>query len=202
MNNIFNVAGIFLRLDVAMNFVGVIPFKYAAETFEYVIQPQLLVEYRRKLSENCMFSLSDKDEYQLDVINNPRYHPKRRMRYLFMMMGSRFPRILSQYSREMKMIKTVDTLNDSFDDFQNDWMLHHYRDFCNDIKKQRDFHQLFKYCIKIIFDISKYDVCPRAITSVASIVPKLNKKIKALGIGGHFATITNGVQFFDSVGTC
>ena len=201
VKNIFNIAAIFLRPDVAMNFIGIIPSNYAAETLEYVIQPQLLVEYGQKVIENCIFSLSDKDAYKFDLLNNPRYHPRSRMRYIFMMMSIRFPRILSQYSRETKMINTVDKLNDSFDDFKNDWLLDHYPDFHNDIKKQKDFHQLFKYCIKVIFDITKYDLCPDAISSVASLLPKLNEKIDTLGIAGHFAIIANGVQYFDAVGT-
>ena len=163
-DSIFGMFGIFLRQDLAINFIHHDKvFYHGSETLAYVIQPQLLLKYKQALVEDCMLPLSDENKWELDVINNPRYHPNERIKFLKMLTNSTlFADGLFSYhyadrlKPEANLVNLIDRLYESFENFKTDWMLDEYDDLKNDINKQIQIHFWFKYYIQHLFGINSY----------------------------------------------
>ena len=110
----------------------------------------------------------------------------------------------------MRMIQMnqelVNRLYHSFDNFKNDWMLDEYPDLKDDIEKQQDMYQWFKYYLQYLFGIGKYyvDECNRrpgkmnALNSSVDTIIESNTNCicdaMGLGIG---RPIDNGFKFID-----
>ena len=165
-DTVFGMFGIFLRRDIAVKYVHHEKvFLYCGETLAYVIQPQLLLKYKKSLVEDCMFVLDDKDEYEFDILNNPRYHPNERIKFLKMLTNStRFAYALmyhvniDQSHIRIELINMIVKLYDSFDNFKNDWMLDEYDDLKDNRDKQEELFNRFKYYIQFLFGIGAYFV--------------------------------------------
>ena len=159
--SIFAMFGVFLRRDLAMNYVHhENVFFHGAETMAYVIQPQLLSKYRKTLIEDCMFVLNDKDEWEFDLIKNQRYHPNERLKFLRMLTNStnfaqgylhHFPR---NVNCDVEVVTTVHRLYTSFQNFKADWMLDDYQDLKDNVDKQKEVYELFKYYVQYLFGIA------------------------------------------------
>ena len=183
-DGIFGLFGVFLRRDLAMKYVHHDALMLqSAETLVYVIQPQLLLEYKELLIEDCMFVLDDKDEWEMDVLKNPRYHPNERMKFLKMITNSTlfclglFGFFLhAQAGIDMSLAQEVSRLYNSFDNFKKDWMLDEYPDLKDNVDKQKEIHEEFKYYIQYLFGIGKYYIVEsnRRPGSVTAFNPKVD----------------------------
>ena len=79
-DSVFAMFGLFLRDNLATAYVHHNKvFRYGAETLAYAIQPQLLLEHKRALTQDCMLILDEKDEREFELINNPSFHPYARI---------------------------------------------------------------------------------------------------------------------------
>ena len=100
-----------------------------------------------------MFVLNDdKDEWEFDLIRNPRFHPNERIKFLKMLTNSTLfclglVRLLipAQGEPDISMAQQVSRLYNSFDNFKNDWMLDEYIDLKDNIEKQKEIYDQFKY---------------------------------------------------------
>ena len=161
----FALFSVFLRYDLAINYVHHdCLLLQTAHTILYVIQPQLLLEYKRALVQDCMFVLTDKNEWEMDLLNNPRYHPNERIKFLKLLTNStsfclalmELPVFVYEAHTQASMARTVDRLYNSFDNFRKDWMLDKYDDLKDNIEKQTEIHEEFKYYIQYLFGIGQY----------------------------------------------
>ena len=212
-HTIFAMFGVFLRGDLALNYVHHEKvFFYSAQTLAYVIQPQLLFKYKKSLIKNCMFVLNAKDEWEFDLLKNPRYHPNERIKFLQMLTNSTsfaqgllhhvyIPRLHIR----VELMNTIVRLMNSFDDFTNDWMLDKYSDLKGNNKQQMQIYETFKYCIQFLFGIGEYFVdMSKSTPCVTRFTPRHKTIIEAningicdssgLGIG---APMDNGFKFID-----
>ena len=156
-----SIFGIFLRRDLAVDYVHHEKvFFYSAVTLAYVIQPQLLLKYKKTLTDDCMFVLNDENKWELNVLDNPRYHPNERIKFLQILTNSTsfaqgLQHILNQRERfDAELVRIVDRLYTSFENFQIDWMLDKYDDLKDNIDAQKEIHEWFKYYIQYLFGIS------------------------------------------------
>ena len=211
-HSIFGMFGVFLRRDLALNYVHHEKvFFYSAETLAYVIQPQLLLEYNRALIEDCMFVLDEKTEWEFDLLENPRYHPNERIKFLKMLTNSTtfaqglLHHLYTEGSRiRVKLTNIVVRLIDSFDNFKHDWMLDEYHDLKDNQDKQEELFNMFKYCIQFLFGIGEYFVDRSETMSPTRYTPQFNTITEAntndicdktgLNIG---RPMENGFKFID-----
>ena len=211
-NSIFGMFGVFLRRDLAINYIHHEKvFFYGAETLAYVIQPQLLLKYKKSLIEDCMFVLDDKDEWEFNLLENARYHPNERIEFLKMLTNSTtfaqgFLHHLHAETTHarIELIKIIVRLIDSFHNFKNDWMLDEYQDLKGNNEKQKEIYQLFKYYIQFLFGIAEFFVDKSQKTPATNFTPRYKTIIDAstngicdssgLNIG---APSDNGFKFID-----
>ena len=167
MNGIFGLFGVFLRDDLAKDYVHYDGEHVEGEqTLLYVIQPWMFNKYKELLVENCMFMIDDdKTKWEFDLINNPRYHPLKRIEYLKVLTNSTqfcksllhfFPNNTEKY--RLLLVRTINRLYHSFDNFKEDWMLDKYNDLKGNINKQKEIHESFKYLIQFLFCICEFYV--------------------------------------------
>ena len=124
MAHMFAMIALFMRLDLAENFREKDLVAGAGETLLYLLDPSLLTQLKDNLQE-AMIPFTNEDEFEFDLINNPRYHPKNRIKFLAkLVFSTEFSylnstcRGTSKYSRLRRLISD---LYDSFDIFRNKW---------------------------------------------------------------------------------
>ena len=170
MDGIFGLFGVFLRDDLAKDYVHYDgELAEAEQTLLYVIQPWMFNKYKELLIDDCMFVIDDdKTKWEFDLINNPRYHPLKRIEYLKLLTNStQFCKSLLHYcpntTDNYRYILTtaINRLYHSFDNFQQDWMLNKYSDLKGNINKQKEIHESFKYLIQFLFGICEYYIDDR-----------------------------------------
>ena len=103
-----------------------------------------------------------------------------------------------------EMVKTIDELYVSFDNFQEDWMLDEYEDLKDNIEKQKKIYEWFKYYIQYLFGIGNYYVDFKALRRPIGRTPKYKTMIAANMNGicdssglSVARTIDNGFKFID-----
>ena len=164
LDGIFGLFAMFMRHDLAKDYIHhATIFGQGSETLVYTIQPQLFIQYKQALVDNCMFVLDDEKEWQFDMINNPRYHPLKRIEFLKLLTKStQFAKGLFYHLMPNKattytlLINTIDHLYHSFNNFKSDWMLDSYSDLNGNINKQKEIHESFRYIIQYLLGIGEY----------------------------------------------
>ena len=169
MDGIFALFGVFLRDDLAKNYVHCDGMHTEAEqTLAYVIQPWMFNKYKESLIKDCMFMIDKESEWEFDLINNPRYHPLKRIEYLKLLTNStQFCKSLLRFcpsntdAYRILLARTINRLYHSFDHFKEDWLLDKYSDLTGDINKQKEIHESFKYLIQFLFCMGEFYIDDR-----------------------------------------
>ena len=162
MANTFGMIALFMRLDLAENFRAKDFFFGARETLLYLLDPPLLTQLKDDLRD-AMIPLTAKDEYEFDLINNARYHPKNRIKFLSKLAFSAefsYWNLRVNISEEryvyLRLRELINKMYDSFDYFCTKWQLTMYLDIGNDEEEQRRMHNDFKSIIQCIFGMCDY----------------------------------------------
>ena len=78
----FVMMALFLRSDLIQQFEHWRDdVRWAGCALKYLLHPSLLLEMKDELLKS-MIPLTDKDLFNFDLFNNPRYHPRNRVKFL------------------------------------------------------------------------------------------------------------------------
>ena len=121
----------------------------------YLLEPDYLLRYKRNLLQHGI-SLSNKELFEFDLINNKRYHPIYRLKALKKLCFSSYFGISLNMAAEnvsdMRVCKRLRRLIKEyyykFECFQSQWHLMEYSDLKDDIDKQHKLHEHFKIIIQ------------------------------------------------------
>ena len=155
----FSLITAFLRLDLADNYRY--PGGHMYDTFHVLfclLRPSLLIDIKKDLLKS-MIPLSKKDLYNFDLYNNPRYHPRNRIKFLSKLVFSTtftfsFLRkdINTHYDNNNypQLREYIDQLYNQFDYFKKMWHLSEYCDLHDNEEAQREIHSDFRKSIQTL----------------------------------------------------
>ena len=159
MANTFGMIALFMRLDLAENFRAKDFFFGSRDTLLYLLDPSLLTQLKQNLKD-AMIPLTIQDEYEFDLINNPRYHPHNRIKFLAKLaFGTEFAfwnlrmHIWEERDVYLRLRELINKMYHSFEYFCREWQLTMYDDIGNDQQEQRNIHNNFKSIIQCIFGL-------------------------------------------------
>ena len=162
MAHVFGMIALFVRLDLIEDFRAKDFFCGMRDTLLYLLDPSLLTQLKDNLKDG-MIPLTLEDEFEFDLINNPRYHPRNRIKFLaklafsgkFTLWNLRM-NILSEGEIYVELKELVNNLYNSFDFFCNKWQLSSYSDIKSNIEAQTSIHNDFKLVIQCIFGLCEH----------------------------------------------
>ena len=164
MAHVFGMISLFLRLDLIENFRAKDFLCGSRDTLLYLLDPSLLTQLKDNLKDG-MIPLTLEDEFEFDLINNPRYHPRNRIKFLAKLaFSSRFAlqilrgNIVEEKGLYMKLRELINKMYNSFDFFCEKWQLSSYHDIGNDNEKQTNIYNDFKSIIQCIFGMCEFYV--------------------------------------------
>ena len=170
-DHIFQLFTLFLRGDMVHKYLDYIPTRDILKTLKYLIYPSEILKYKQDLENDNMFVLNDKNEEEFDLLNNPRYHPNQRIKYLKMLAKNQiFGNSLSDAMDDAKM-RPLDHLLSSFTNFDEEWRLNKYQDLKVDDLKKRATYEVFKHFANMFFPCRYTPPCDPANFHVVGIVP-------------------------------
>ena len=162
MYHMFPLISLFLRLDLAETFRAKDFVCGARETLLYLVDPSLLTQLRDNLKD-AMIPLTVEDEFEFDLINNRRYHPRNRIKFLSKLAFSAefaFWNLRINLVQEkviyLQLRKLINKMYHSFEYFCVKWQLAMYQDIENNEEEQRTIHNNFKSIIQCIFGMCEY----------------------------------------------
>ena len=164
MAHVFGMIALFLRIDLAEQFREQDFVCSGRDVLFYLLDPSLLTQLRDDLID-AMIPLTSKDEYEFDLINNVRYHPRNRIKFLaklafsteFAFWNLRL-HLMQEQDRYLELRKLINKMYHSFEYFCDKWQLSLYDDIKNNEKEQKDIHDDFKSVIQCIFGMCEFCV--------------------------------------------
>ena len=165
MDGIFSLMCLFLRDDLMDSYVhydanyGM--SKDTRMSVLYLVSPNILLRYQNNLKK-LGIPITKNEEYEMDLINNPRYNPYNRLMAIRKLCFSSNFGLSWRWTFSSEQIKFIYTmlrrivlqLYYNFDHFQSEWHLNEYDDFKNDIVKQKELHDQFKVIIQVLLGFS------------------------------------------------
>ena len=166
LHGIFGLICLFLRDDLMDDYVHYGTRRgLCDETIRsmiYLVEPKNILIYKESL-KNRGVPMNKDDEFEFDLINNPRYNPYNRVMMLRKLcfssnFGISWQWILCTAFKDMyvRLRKFLLDLYYNFDFFQSEWHLNEYDDFRNDISKQKELYSEFKVIIQVLLGFSCY----------------------------------------------
>ena len=156
LDSMFGLITAFLRFDLADNYRY--PGRHMDGTFEalaYLLQPSLLLDIKKDLLKS-MIPLTKKDLYNFDLYNNPRYHPRNRIKFLSkLVFSTTFTFSFLCIDINIKVVYPImrhyiNQLYNKFDYFKKMWYLSEYDDLRDNEAAQREIHSDFKKAIQTL----------------------------------------------------
>ena len=119
-----------------------------------LLDPNYLLEYEKNMTKaGC--PLSKENKFEMDLINNSRYHPLKRMKLIKKLCFSScfmYSLVITAHSHFYGGLRRlVHHIMDSFEYFQKSWHLMEYDDIKNDVKLQRQMYSDLKVMIQCMF---------------------------------------------------
>ena len=166
MNGIFGLMVLFMRFDLVDAYIHFEDqIDEVNETLHFVLDPNIMIQYKNQLLTDGMIPLTEKDEFQMDIFNNKLFHPKNRMLMFYKLCYSTnfaFSHVHRCYDyssqnfmyTHVKFRELIQNLYDSFDYFVNTWHLKEYDDIANDETLQHKMHDQLRKLIQYFFGFS------------------------------------------------
>ena len=128
------------------------------QTLYALLNPSLLYEFAQYTEKKLMIPvLNGKNKFEFDLINNPRYDPLNRLKFLRKLCFSSkfcfaFFGLDANYDNKRqelysKIRNLMINMYDNYDVFESEWKLNEYSKYKNDNDKKQSLHESFKTII-------------------------------------------------------
>ena len=166
MNGIFALMVLFMRFDLAEKYIHFEDrIEEVNETLHFVLDPNIMIQYKNQLLKDGMIPLTEKDEFAMDIFKNKAFHPKNRMLMFYKLCYSTNLASSHVYRRHdyssqnlmythVKFRECIQNLYDSFDYFVNTWHLKEYDDIANDETLHHKMHDQLRKLLQYFFGFS------------------------------------------------
>ena len=129
-----------------------------------LLKPKLLLEHKQNLL-NAMMPLSETEEYEFALYDNPRYFPKNRIAFLWkLLFSTKFSRNHNRLALfyecdddiYIELREYITKLYNSFTEFKKEWYLDKYDTLKNNEIEQKQLYQDFRIVIQALFGWSEW----------------------------------------------
>ena len=172
MNGMLATFALFLKLDLLDTFIlpqsgnakKDLELQMPEKVLLFSINSQYLMELKSKITSMATPTKNRPANEEFDLINNKRYFPENRIKFLIKLaFSSQFAVLLANMARlnsgaTSKMCNMVTKLYHNYDYFVQCWELNKYQHLKNDITKQENVHEQFRSIMEIFFHINQYFV--------------------------------------------
>ena len=145
MGHVFTMIALFMRLDLFEDFRRKDFFCCGRDVLLYLLDPSLLTQLKDNLKD-AMIPLTSHDEFEFDLINNPRYHPRNRIKFLAKLaFSSQFAlcnlkvNLVVGKDVYLRLRELINKMYNSFEFFSNKWHLSSYQDIGNEKTNRKRF---------------------------------------------------------------